>query len=118
MNERLTPRERIRSEKDFTSLYKSGSRYRGRYFNVVYRPNSFGYSRLGVVVSKKVGSAVTRNGVKRRIRSLFRRNKGLLAEPMDLIVVTRKEILELSRAEMRAGYLQALELINKKWTSQ
>ncbi len=118
MNERLTPRERIRSEKDFTGLYRSGSRYRGRYFNVVYRPNSFGCSRLAVVVSKKVGSAVTRNGVKRRIRGLFRRNKGLLAEPMDLIFVTRKEIVELNGAEMRAGYLQALEAINKKRTSQ
>lgn len=118
MNERLTPRERIRSEKDFGGLYRSGSRYRGRFFSIVYRPSSSGCSRLAVVVSKKVGSAVTRNGVKRRIRGLFRRNKGLLAEPMDLIVVTRKEILELNRAGMRAGYLQALDSINKKRTSR
>jgi ribonuclease P protein component len=117
MNERLTPRERLRSQKDFISLYKNGSRFRGRYFNLVYRPNPLGFSRLAVVVSKKVGPAVTRNRVKRRIRDLFRRNKGLLAEPMDLIVVTRKEILELGAPELRAGYFQGIESIRKKRAS-
>lgn len=117
MNERLTPRERIRSQKDFTSLYRNGSRFRGRYFNLVYRPNPLGFSRLAVVVSKKVGPAVARNRIKRRIRDIFRRNKGVLEEPMDLIFVTRKEILGLGSPELRAGYFQALESIKKKRAS-
>jgi ribonuclease P protein component len=117
MNERLTPRERIRGKKDFVSLYRNGSRFRGRYFNLVYRPNALGYSRLAVVVSKKVGPAVTRNRVKRRMRELFRRHKGLLPEPTDLIIVARKEILDLDPSELRAGYFQALESIKKKRAS-
>jgi len=114
MNERLTPLERIRRKKDFASLYRNGSRFRGRYFNLVYRPSPVGTSRLAVVVSNKVGPAVTRNKVKRRIRDIFRRTKSLLAEPMDLIVVTRREILDLNASELRAGYIQALESIKKK----
>jgi ribonuclease P protein component len=114
MNERLTPHERIRRKKDFSSLYRNGSRFRGRYFDLVYRPSQSGTSRLAVVVSRKVGPAVTRNRVKRRIRDLFRRNKGVFAEPMDVIVVTRKEVTDLSASELRAGYFQALESIKKK----
>ncbi|MCK7489713.1 MAG: ribonuclease P protein component [Anaerotruncus sp.] len=49
------------------------------------------YSRLAVVASRKVGPAVVRNRVKRRFRELFRRNKELLREPLDLIVITRPE---------------------------
>ena len=117
MNERLTPLERIRRKKDFASLYRDGSRYRGRYFNLVYRSSPLGHSRLAVVVSKKVGSAVTRNRVKRRLRDLFRRNKGLLPEPLDLIVVARREIADLGMPELRAGYCQALEAVRKKRAS-
>jgi len=117
MDERLTPQERVRKQRDFINLYKAGSRYRGRYFNVVYGPNPSGPSRLAVVVGKKVGPAVTRNRVKRRLRALFRRHKGLLPGPMDLIVVVRKEILDLGAAELEAGYFQALESIKKKRAS-
>ena len=34
-------------------------------------PNDLSYSRVGLSVSKRVGNAVTRNLVKRRIRSVF-----------------------------------------------
>jgi len=117
MSERLTPHERIRKKRDFINLYKNGSRYRGRYFSLVYRPSPFSASRLAVVVSKKVGPAVTRNRVKRRLRDLFRRNKGLIPEPTDIIVVARKEIVDLDVSELRAGYFQALESIRKKQAS-
>ena len=117
MDERLTPRERVRRQRDFVSLYKNGSRYRGRYFSLVYGPSPAGLSRLAVVVSKKVGPAVTRNRVKRRLRALFRRNKELLPGPTDLILVARKEILDLDAAALRAGYFQALETIRKKRTA-
>lgn len=117
MNERLTPLERIRKKKDFAGLYRDGSRYRGRYFNLVYRSNPLDHSRLAVVVSRKVGSAVERNKVKRRVRDLFRRNKGLLSEPTDLIVVARREIVDLKMSELRDGYFQALDSIRKRRAS-
>jgi ribonuclease P protein component len=117
MDERLTPGERIRRQRDFLSLYKNGSRYRGRYFNLVYGSSPSGAPRLAVVVSKKVGPAVKRNRVKRRIRALFRRHKGLLPGPMDFVFVARKEILDLDTAELRAAYFQALESIKKKRAS-
>jgi ribonuclease P protein component len=117
MNERLTPPERIRSKKDFISLYRNGCRFRGPYFNLVYRPNPLGHSRLAVVVSKKVGPAVTRNRVKRRLRELFRRNKALLLEPTDLIIVARPEIAALGAPELRDDYLLAMESIRTKRAS-
>jgi ribonuclease P protein component len=117
MNERLSSEERIRRKRDFIDLYRDGHRLRGRYFTLVYRSGPLGHSRLAVVVSKKVGPAVVRNRVKRRIRDIFRRTKNLIVEPTDIIVVTRKEILELTPAELRAGYLQAIEAIKRKQAS-
>ena len=64
MNETLGPQERIRKKKDFLYIYKKGKRYRGKYFNLVYLSSASSFSRMAVVVSKKVGKAVKRNRIK------------------------------------------------------
>ena len=92
MTETLTPQERITKKKDFIFLYKKGNRYRGRYFNLIYLSNDLNFSRMAVVVSKKVGGAVERNRIKRRLRTLFRRNKQILPSPLDIICVVKTEI--------------------------
>jgi len=66
-------------------------------------PNGLEQCRLGFVVSKKVGNAVTRNRVKRRLREIFRK---LLADnPLrcDIVVVARStapgaDFLDLDRS--------------------
>ena len=104
MDERLRPIERIRNKKDFSEIYKKGRRLKGRYFVLVFVPNELNYSRLGVVVSKKVGQATVRNRVKRRFRELFRRNKALLPGNFDLVFVARPEIVQLDWPGMREEY--------------
>ena len=117
MDERLTPGERIRSKKDFETLYRIGRRYRGRHFHLVYHANAFGFPRMAVVVSRKVGNAVQRNRIKRRIRTLFRRNKALFMKPMDVILIAKKEILDLSWPELAVRYAAAVDGIFRERTA-
>lgn len=114
MNESLTPVERIRRKSDFAVLYRRGQRFRGRFFTLVFLRNDLGHSRLAVVASRKVGSAVVRNRVKRRFRELFRRDKGLLREPLDLAVIARPEAGGADWADLREAYLSALTTIFRK----
>jgi ribonuclease P protein component len=114
MNERLKPCERIRRKKDFLSLYKEGGRFRGRYLNLVYLPNSLGFSRVAVVVSKKVGGAVERNRAKRWMRETFRKNKRLVEEPTDFLIIARKEIGEADRGGVAEDFVSALGKILEK----
>jgi ribonuclease P protein component len=114
MRESLPPQERIRKKKDFLIIYKKGSRYKSKYFNLIYLSNTLAYSRVGVVASKKIGNAVTRNKVKRWIRELFRRNKNLLEFPMDLLIVATSEMREASWAELKEDYLFAVKKIFEK----
>lgn len=111
MNERLTPLERIRKQKDFSVLYRTGHRYRAGLFHLVYRPNRLGYSRLGCVTSRKVGNAVTRNKIRRWMRDVFRRNKALFVEPWDIIVIARPETAGLTGREFAAAFAAAVEKI-------
>ncbi len=50
---------------------------------------SVGEPRLGVTVSRRVGGAVVRSRVKRRIREWFRRERSRLPQSRDLVVIAR-----------------------------
>jgi len=56
--------------------------------------------RLGVTVSRRVGSAVTRNRVKRGIREWFRRNQPLLTPFAELVVIARQGAADLRAREI------------------
>ncbi|MFC2164437.1 ribonuclease P protein component [Acidobacteriota bacterium] len=113
MSETLAPQERIRKKKEFLFLYKQGNRYRGRYFTLIYLINDLSYSRMAVVASKKVGRAVVRNKVKRRLRTLYRRNKHLLQKNLDFVIIARKEAHEVSWQVLKEDYITALQSIGQ-----
>jgi ribonuclease P protein component len=113
MPETLKPHERIRKKKDFILLYKRGRRYRGKYFTLVFQPNELDFSRMAVVASKKIGNAVKRNKVKRWLRTLYRRNKELIENSLDMIIISKKEIHNLKWNDLEGEYLSAIKSINR-----
>jgi ribonuclease P protein component len=81
--------DRLRKRTEFEECYSGGVRVSGRHFLVFLRrrPEASGPPRLGVSVGKRVGDAVTRNRVKRRLREIFRRDRP--SEAFDLVVHAR-----------------------------
>lgn len=117
MDETFSPKERIRKKKDFLLLYKKGRRYRGKYFNLIYLSNNLSFSRIAIVVSRKIGNAVKRNKIKRWMRDLFRRNKELLKSSVDIVIIPKKDISELSWSSLQQEYLAAIEFVSQKTQS-
>ena len=114
MNETLRPQERIRKKKEFLLLYKKGKRYRGKFFTLIYLSSDLKFSRMAVVVSKKVGNAVIRNKVKRWIRALFRTNKDLLKNPFDLVFIAKKETPDTTWPKLQQEYVKAITSITQQ----
>ncbi|MGI5879992.1 MAG: ribonuclease P protein component [Syntrophomonadaceae bacterium] len=86
---------RISAGKEYNNIYKSGKRIQGRYMVLFYQPNNQGINRFGFVTSKKVGKAVTRNQVKRRLREIVRKNE-LDKKGFNIIIVARYNIGEVT----------------------
>ena len=90
----------VKENYEFRRIYAKGRSGVSPYLVVYVRPNRRGRNRLGVTVSTKLGHAVVRNRVRRRLREIFRLNQGGLAQGDDMILVarTRAEYRELERA--------------------
>ena len=66
-----------------------------------------GCSRVGFVVTRKVGNAVQRNRIKRVCRECFRTWPDLVPDGIDLVVIARSRADELGLADVRAEWERA-----------
>ena len=85
--ERLLSQERLRRRADYLRCYRTGRRRHGALAILYFAPNQLGHPRVGITASRKVGPAVVRQRLKRRIREIYRRwqDRGQLP-PVDLVV--------------------------------
>lgn len=68
------------------NVFKNGKRRRDKTLTFIYKENGLNRSRLGLVVSRAVGKAYYRNYIKRATREIFRLNRSLLKNNIDLVV--------------------------------
>ncbi len=74
----------------FLEVQDKGSKVHAAHFIVFALPNQLGWTRLGISVSRRVGPAVVRNGVKRRVREVFRLNRTWFPQSADVVIIARR----------------------------
>ncbi len=98
----LSKKYRFHSRGGVRYVYKKGKTIRCPKMSLVFLPNSKGFTRVAVVVSKKVEkSAVGRNRIRRRIYEVIRLNFNDLPKKMDYIfVVFNKGVMKMDYNEL------------------
>ena len=91
----------VKENHEFRRIYRKGRSAVSPYLVVYCQKNREGRSRLGVTVSKKLGHAVVRNRVRRRIREI-------LLPGWDIIVVGRGRSVKGPYEKMNEAYLDCL----------
>ena len=85
--------ERLSEKKEFDSVFAGKKKSSDGNLVLYVLPNVLGFSRLGIVVSKRFGNAPRRNKFKRLIREIFRLNKDALPRGIDIVVIPARSIL-------------------------
>ena len=89
----------------FRKLYHSSGATSG-YLVLYARPNRLGINRIGITVSKKLGHAVVRNRVRRRLREVYRLNEALFTAGWDIVVVARSKCVNADFSSLTKAYLE------------
>ena len=69
------------------------------------RKNRLGENRVGVTVSKKLGKAVVRNRVRRRLREVYRLHESRFLPGWDIVVVARGRAVDADFSDLTKAYL-------------
>ncbi len=104
---RVRKTQRVRRRGEFQTVFDQGVRIHGRYLTVVMAPSSGARSRLGIIASKKLGIAVSRNRAKRLIREVFRHHPPGAGRPVDLLVIPRRELVDTAYEPIEADFRSA-----------
>ena len=94
---------------DFKRLYNRGKSGADSFLAVYCLRNRVKINRLGITVSVKVGGAVVRNRVRRRIREAYRLHEAGFLSGHDIVVVSRVRAAEADMNRICASLLQVSE---------
>jgi len=95
----------LKKNHEFKRLYNKGKSAASQVAVVYCRRNGRTENRLGVTVSTKIGGAVQRNRVRRRLKEIYRLNEEKLASGYDIVVVARVRSRYAGFRELEASVL-------------
>ncbi len=105
----------------FRRLYSKGKNQVTPHLALYAKRNGGTGNRLGITVSTKLGHAVVRNRVRRRLREIYRIHEDLFIPGYDIVVVARVRAVYAKFDELERSFLKAarnLELLSSQGESQ
>ena len=95
----------------FRRLYYKGASAGNRHLVIYCRRNTLGINRLGLTVSTKLGHAVVRNRMRRRLREIVRLNEGRLQNGYDIVIVARTAAVEADFTALTRSFLTVADRV-------
>ena len=93
----------------FRRLYQKGHSTVNKQLVIYCRKNNLQENRIGLTVSAKLGHAVVRNRIRRRLREIYRLNEARFQPGWDIVVVARSRAVDAPYQKLEAAYLSAAD---------
>jgi len=97
---------------EFRRLYNKGKSAASKYAAVYCLKNGSTKNRLGITVSTKLGGAVQRNRIRRRLKEIYRLNEHSLYTGYSIVIVARTASKNVAWNELVNSVLSLLKKLN------
>lgn len=88
-------KNRVKSHEDFQEVIHNNKKVCTKSYVIYFKNNEYGYARIGISTSKKLGNAVIRNKIRRQIRMMCMQNVDL-NKSIDYCIIVRSNYLQQS----------------------
>ena len=105
----LEKKHRLTKRKEFNYIFKQGKAFSSKMFVLNYSPTKLPTFKVGFSVSKKIGNAVVRNKVKRRMREAFRSLQEEVNPKYNYIFVARQGVELANFDQIKSSFIFSLE---------
>jgi ribonuclease P protein component len=104
---RLPSSLRIKQSRDYARVRSEGTSFPGRYLvlSVLRGAISSGF-QFGLITPKRIGIAVVRNKVRRRLREIVRAHQERIADGCHVVVIARWKSPEAGYADLEKDWLR------------
>ena len=99
---------RIKKTQQYNNVYQKGKKISSKCLIIFVLKNSLTVNRYGIVASKKVGNAVVRNKVKRRLKAIIREVNPKIGQGYDIVLVCRPLISRVTYRQLQNDFLVAV----------
>lgn len=89
---------------DFKKVYRKRKTFGNRNFTLYVKRNGLAHSRMGFSINKKVGKAVVRNKIKRRLKALYQEAYPRLTPGYDYVIVVKNNVADLDFKTMKSAF--------------
>lgn len=97
---------------EFRRLYSKGASAAAPYLVLYARKTGKSTNHLGITVSTKVGKAVVRNRVRRRIREIYRLHEHEMLSGIQLVAVARTRAASASYGQLEHSFMSACKKLS------
>lgn len=107
-SEALPKEKRLAKRREFLHVYETGRKLFSRYSVLFFSANDLPYSRIGITATRKIGKANVRNRLKRWTREIYRRERSLDGQALDVVVNLKPNAVAASFADFSRDLGRAL----------
>lgn len=100
----------LKKDTDFTKVYRKKKTFGNRNLVLYMKKNPKKINRIGFSISKKVGKAVERNLIKRRLKVLYATYYPEMKKGYDLVIVVKPNVADLSFEKLDSAYRHLLRI--------
>ena len=108
----MKDKNRLKKRKQFNWTFKNGSSVHSKNLAIVYTSTRSNDFKVGFSVTKKVGKAVVRNKVKRRLREIVSKIQNNLLPYRTFIIVAKPTAKDVPFLELKEEVLALLKKAN------